>query len=108
MRTSALTLIALAIAVAGCGGQEPPPAAEGDCAAAVRYHGALYIATGRPEPRVEPGATLSRGVIPACQDTVPRRSDARDRPIRLRRLKGISPERAVYDPRSRTVYHRRP
>src|SRR4051812_40014692 len=101
MRSLALAVIA--VAVAGCGKADRQTASAGARAAAGPDHDMLYIPTGPLKTRPEPGKPLSGGISPACQDTVPR-SDARDRPIGLRRVKGVSPELAVYEPRRRAVY----
>jgi hypothetical protein len=94
-------LVALAV-LGACAALAAPAGAS--CAPAVRWHGTLYLAApeGLQAPRA--GRALRGGVIPGCNDVVveidgggqaPREPD---RPVRLRRVRGIAPAVAVRGP----------
>jgi hypothetical protein len=100
MRYVAVVLLALA----GCGGQSHEQSGEGgQCAAAVVYHGAMYVRTKAARPALK--GRLTGGYVPACNDHegVP----GADRPVVLRRIAGIPPSRAVYSHRPFPGVYRR-
>jgi len=92
-----------ALAVLGaCAALAAPAGAS--CSPAVRWHGTLYLAApeGLQAPRA--GRALRGGVAPGCGDVVvvidgraqtPREPD---RPVRLRRVRGVAPAVAVRGP----------
>jgi hypothetical protein len=93
MRWLALTVLGLALA--GCGADGGRHAATaGDCAAAIRYHGALYVGVGHHRHLPAPRERLAGGYAPGCHDG--EGAPSRNRPVGLRRLAGIPPAVAVY------------
>jgi hypothetical protein len=90
-----LPLIVLALALAGCGSSSGGRAGHASaCAAAVSYHGMLYVAIGHHRHLPARRARLAGGRVPRCADH--EGAATRDQPVDLRRLGGISPAVAVY------------
>jgi hypothetical protein len=90
-----LPLIVLALALAGCGSSGDSRAGhESACAAAVSYHGMLYIGIGHHRDLPGRRAKLTGGRVPGCADH--EGAATRDQPVELRRAAGISPAVAVY------------
>src|SRR5690242_10831440 len=85
-----LTLLALA----GCGGDDAsrPASASGDCAAAVVYHGTTYVKAQDTRPALD--GRLTGGYVPACDDH--EGDPGTDQPVTPRRIRGTSPDEAVY------------
>ena len=100
MRYLAVVLIALA----GCGEQSHAQSgAGGQCAAAVVYHGTMYVRTKAARPALK--GRLTGGYVPACND---HEGDAgTDQPVVLKRIAGVPASEAVYSPRPFPGVYRR-
>ena len=97
MRRNALIVLTLALALvlAGCGSSGGGRAGQqGACAAAVSYHGMLYVGIGHHRHLPARREKLTGGHVPGCSDH--EGAPSRDQPVGLRRLAGMSPAVAVY------------
>ena len=96
-----VVLVALCLALAGCGADEEVES--GACTSAILVHGEGYLGVGLDGPEPPPGRPVEGGIRPACNDSGPPYEE--DREVDLREVRGVPPDVAVYvDGDADTIY----
>jgi hypothetical protein len=93
-----VALAALCLALAGCGAET---GGDGGCASGIVLHGEWYSGMSLPGPDPPAGRRVEGGIEPACNDAG--QSEA-DRETRLREVRGVPREVAVYSGYDNTIY----